>query len=331
MRLTNFPLLLALIAATFGCASKQSDLPGIELARLKHYRSARVSSTDPTGGNADYRAVEPGETLVLADIDGPGAITHLWFTFGPKEKRNQLILRAYWDNEPTPSIAAPLGVFFGAGHADGRVPFYNNAYFDISPQLGLNCHLPMPFRAHAKLTLTNISKEKFGSVYYYVDYVQAAVPPDAAYLCANYQSENPCKIGGDYIFAEGTGEGHIVGVHLAVEANADGWWGEGDDKITIDGVPIMQGTGTEDYFCGAWDFGAEHAGLYQGSPRLEPEKKGAKHDVYRFYRLDPIPFHKNFRYAIEHGHANDRADAWASVAYWYQMAPHAPVNDPWKR
>jgi hypothetical protein len=108
-------------------------------------------------------------------------------------------------------------------------------------------------------------------------------------------------------------------VHLAVETTADGWWGEGDDKITLDGRPVGQGTGTEDYFGGAWNFRAEHAGLYEGSPRLEPETSGSRHFVYRFHALDPLPFSRSFRYAMEHGHANDRADHWASVAYWYQL------------
>lgn len=329
--LVAFAILIFAACAANPTAAPAGLLPGLDIARLKGYETARASSADPSGGNRDYRAIAPGETLVLADLDGPGCVTHLWFTFFPAEARNQLILRAYWENDTNPAVAAPLGLFMGAGHNDTKINFYSNSYFDISPQLGLNCHLPMPFRVHAKLTLTNVGTKKFDSVYYYVDYVKHLnLPADTAYLFANYNSENPCRAGNDYIFAEGAGEGHLVGVNLAVETNADGWWGEGDDKITIDGKPIMQGTGTEDYFCGAWNFRAEHAGLYQGSPRMEPEKKGGKHHVYRFHALDPIPFRKNFRYAIEHGHANDRADAWSSVAYWYQSTPRAPVNNPWK-
>ena len=298
--------------------------PGLATARMRDYRFARVSSTDPTGGNADYRPIDPGKDLVLADLDGPAVITHLWFTFFPREARNQLWLRAWWDGEAEPSIDAPLGLFFGVGHDDARIPFYTNIAFDVSPQLGLNCHLPMPFRKHARLTLTNKSSARIDSLYYYCDYSKVpSIPDDVLYFHAQYHEENPCKPNQDYVFAEGKGLGHILGVSLAVEALADHWWGEGDDKITIDGEPIQQGTGTEDYFCGAWDFGAEHAGLYEGSPRLEPEKKGGKHTVYRLHHTDPIPFSHSFRYAIEHGHANDRADKWMSVAYWYQM-PAAP-------
>lgn len=309
---------LAACSAAATHASRDGAILGI--AALREYQFERVTSTDPKGGNADYRPLEPSQTLKLAEIDGPGIVTHLWFTISSREARNQLILRAYWDGETAPSIDAPLGLFFGAGHGDAKVPFFTNAFFDISPQLGLNCHLPMPFAKKANLTLTNSGDAKVSAIYYYVEYAKLkSLPANAGYLHARYHSEDPCAPKQDYVFAEGTGRGQLVGVNLQIDAKADGWWGEGDDKITIDGVDISQGTGTEDYFCGAWNFRAEHAGLYQGSPRMEPEKAGGKHCIYRFHALDPIPFYKSFRYAIEHGHANDRADAWASVSFWYQL------------
>lgn len=322
-------LLLAAAIASAACQSSAprsspfpsaSDFPpALGIARARVYSFARASSTDPKGGNADYRALEPGQELVLADLEGPGVITHLWFTISSREARNRLRLRAFWDGSEAPSIDAPLGLFFGAGHDDARVPFCTNAFFDLSPQFGMNCHLPMPFRSRARLTLTNEGAEKVGAVYYYADWARLkSLPDDLLRLHARFREENPCKPNEDYVFAEGTGSGHLVGVNLAVETNADGWWGEGDDKITIDGVPVTQGTGTEDYFGGAWNFRAEHAGLQEGSPRMEPEKKGGRHVVFRFHASDPIPFAQSFRYACEHGHANDRADRWMSVAFWYQ-------------
>jgi hypothetical protein len=294
--------------------------PSLALARIRDYEFTRVSSADVKGGNADYRTIAAGAELTLAEIDGPGAVTHLWITFTQKDARNDLWLRAWWDGEAQPSIDAPIGLFMGVAHRQGKIPFFTSAFFDVSPQFGLNCHLPMPYSKRARIAVVNRGDVKIDAFYYYVDAVKLrALPAETGYLHAAYREARPCVASQDFVFAEGAGRGHLLGVHLAVETTADGWWGEGDDKITLDGRPVGQGTGTEDYFGGAWNFRAEHAGLYEGSPRLEPETSGSRHFVYRFHALDPLPFSRSFRYAMEHGHANDRADHWASVAYWYQL------------
>ncbi|HET6204535.1 MAG TPA: glycoside hydrolase family 172 protein [Planctomycetota bacterium] len=303
--------------------------PGLAIARLRDYETVRVSSSDSTGGNGDARRIEPGEELELARFEGPGCITHLWFTIAMNEEGylKKLVLRAWWDGEDTPSIEAPVGDFFGLGHGGDKRYFHSSAFFAVAPQLGLNCFLPMPFAKSARLTVRNEGKTRCHAFYFYVDAARLpSLPEDAAYLHAQYRQQYPCKPGEDYVFAEASGRGHLLGVHLAVEQTAHGWWGEGDDRITIDGNESgrLLGTGTEDYFCGAWNFRAVFSSPYLGSPRLEEDRRGCRHAVYRFHATDPIPFRTSLRYACEHGHGNDRSDNWSSAAFWYQVEPHAP-------
>jgi hypothetical protein len=315
-----------------GCAGpRPADPDEFAIARARSHHFRRSSTTDPTGGNADYRPIPAGGSLTLADVKGPGVVTHLWFTFGDDEEfaLRRLVLEVYWDDAAFPSVVAPVGDFFGIGHGGDKRFFFSNALFDVSPQLGLNCYLPMPFKTHARVVIRNEGEKPVGAFYSYVDWCQLDRPlDDGLYLCASYRQAFPAPLDEDYLFAEGSGfRGHLLGVNVSVEATRDGWWGEGDDHIVIDGEPVMPGTGTEDYFCGAWDFGADHAAPYSGSPRLEPEKKGGRHCLYRFHATDTIPFKKSFRYSIEHGHANDRADNWSSVAFWYadRLAPIPPL------
>ncbi len=303
--------------------------PGLGLARLRDYETVRASSSDPSGGNADARRIEPGEEIELARFEGPGCITHLWFTIAMNEEGylKKLVLRAWWDGEESPSIEAPIGDFFGLGHGGDKRTFYSSAFFAVAPQLGLNCFLPMPFAESARLTVRNEGKTRCNAFYFYVDAARmGAFPEETAYLHAQYRQRFPCKLGEDYVFAEAAGRGHLLGVHLAVEQTAHGWWGEGDDRILVDGneAGALLGTGTEDYFCGAWNFRDVFSSPYLGSPRLEEERRGCRHAVYRFHATDPIPFRSSLRYACEHGHGNDRSDNWSSVAFWYQTEPHLP-------
>jgi hypothetical protein len=128
----------------------------------------------------------------------------------------------------------------------------------------------------------------------------------------------------NYVWFEAQGEGHYVGVTMSVLQNQDGWWGEGNDMFFIDGAatPSIAGTGTEDYFLGAWDFGSPFNYQLYGAPLVGKEVAGGRSSVYRFHLDSPIPFTKSMKATIEHGHANHRSDNFSSVAYWYQTEPH---------
>jgi len=302
------------------------------------YVLKRSSSYDRTGGNADYRRIAPGETLVLLDEPGAGEITHVWVTIASPEMFHlkKLVLRMWWDDEPTPSVEAPIGDFYGLGLGDYFL--YQSLPLAVGPDNALNSFFPMPFRKHGKITVTNEGKVRVDAFYFNIDYrlYSHPLPENSLYFHAQYRQEAPClaiKSDGknldgknNYVWVETTGRGHFVGVTMSVLENADGWWGEGDDMFLVDGekLPSINGTGTEDYFLGAWDFGGRpfYYNLF-GAPVVGPERAGARWSVYRFHLDSPIPFTKSLRATIEHGHADDRGDNYYSVAYWYQTEPHA--------
>ncbi len=249
------------------------------LPQAKDYVEKRASSYDRSGGNADYRRIAPGETLVLMDERGPGEITHFWTTMwaeGPALKA--LVLKMYWDEETTPSVESPLGDFFGLGLGDYVI--YESAPLAVAPNRALNSFFPMPFQKHARITVTNEGSKPVGSFYFNIDYRAYAKPlsGDLLYFHAQYRQASPnhgwtnqWQSNGDkivedkkntngednYVWMEAKGRGHFAGVTMSVLQNQDGWWGEGDDMFFIDGeqVPSIIGTGSEDYFLGAFDFG----------------------------------------------------------------------------
>jgi len=317
-------LLGMLVVGICSASSLLEDLPS-----LKGYVAKRVSSYDRTGGNADglqTNPIKPGETRVLAELKGPGAITHIWITIASKDKfhlRN-LVIKMWWDGEEAPSVEAPIGDFFGLGHAK----YYQYACLpiEIGTQRGLNCFWFMPFRKSAKIAVTNEGPVQVDAFYYYIDYREysTSLPRNFAYFHAKYRQEFPCLPGKPYLILEAKGRGHYVGCNLSIHLNQNGWWGEGDDMIFVDGepTPSLHGTGSEDYFCGAWGFGGTFSNLFFGLPLRGEHRKGALWNVYRYHIQDPVPFKKSIRVVIEHGHNNDRADDFASVAYWYQTEPH---------
>ncbi|MGB9906021.1 MAG: DUF2961 domain-containing protein [Candidatus Saccharicenans sp.] len=316
----SFTLLLAL-----GLAEAQNILSG--LGEKQDYRSKRISSFDPTGGNRDAISIAPGQTAILADIKGPAAIHHIWFTISAEAfYGRKLILRMYWDGEDTPSVEVPVGDFFAVGHGLNRnlvsVPIVRS-----SEGRALNCYWYMPFRWSARITVTNEGSRPVGSFYYYIDYREVSdLKPDVLYFHAQYRQEFPCEPGRNYLILEAVGQGHYLGCNLSVLQRSMGWWGEGDDMIYVDGeeFPSLHGTGSEDYFSDAWGM-REGNNLYYGCSLQEEDfQVGAKATVYRFHLPDPIPFFKSIRVTIEHGHANDRSDYYSSVAYWYQAEPHKP-------
>ena len=309
------------------------------LAQPRNYRLRRSSSHDRSGGNADARPVAPGSTITVLDEAGPGEVSHIWFTIADKEEKHlkKIVLRMYWDGESTPSVEAPIGDFFGLGTGDYFL--YQSAPLAVAPDKALNCFFPMPFRKHARITVTNEGQEKIDALYWNIDWRQYASPlsADTLYFHAQYRQATPnvavpdakTNLDGknNYVWVEARGRGQFVGVTMSVIENADRWWGEGDDMFFVDGekLPSINGTGSEDYFLGAWDFGGKPFSYpLFGAPVVGPEKKGSKWSLYRFHLDSPIPFNRSLRATIEHGTADDRGDSFYSVAYWYQTEPHAP-------
>jgi hypothetical protein len=320
-----------------------------DLTQPQDYVFKRVSSADVTGGNADSREINPGTTLTLMDADGPGLLTHIWITVASPETYHlkKLVLRIYWDGETTPSVEAPLGDFFGLGL--GEYHKWESELLSVGSDKALNSFFPMPFQKHARITVSNEGRQKVDAFYFNLDYRALAQPlaPGTLYFHAQFRQGQPnhgwtsdWQSNGDplvdgkknldgkdnYVWLEALGRGHFMGVTMSVLQNQDAWWGEGDDMFFIDGEsrPSINGTGSEDYFLGAWDFGG-HPFSYRlyGAPVVGEEHAGGKSSVYRFHLDSPITFTKSLRATIEHGHANHRSDNYYSVAYWYQTEPHA--------
>ena len=349
----RLPTLLLLLFAflsftSFVCAQDSADWLA-SLPQAKDYVQQRSSSYDRSGGNADARPIPAGETLTLLDESGPALITHFWATIASNDRNHlkALVLRIYWDGESSPSVESPIGDFFGLGL--GNYFLYQSAPLAVGSDKALNCFFPMPFQKHARITVTNEGAQRVGSFYFNIDYraYKKPLPADSLYFHAQYRQAAPAhgwtnqwKSNGDaivndkknlngegnYMWLEAVGRGHFAGVTMSVLQNQDGWWGEGDDMFFVDGeaLPSINGTGSEDYFLGAWDFGG-HAFSYPlfGAPVVGEEKVGGRWSLYRFHLDSPIPFTKSLRATIEHGHANHRSDNFFSVAYWYQTEPHA--------
>jgi hypothetical protein len=285
-------------------------------------------------------------TATLADIEGPGAIQHIWITVHPLAWR-RVVLRAYWDGEDTPSIEVPIGDFFCNGWCERA----NIASLPVAvnPAGGFNCYWEMPFRKHARLTVENLGADEIPGFFYQVDYTLTDVPETRAYLHAQWRRNNPLPYMQDHTLLDGVkGQGHYVGTYVAIGLNNNGWWGEGEIKFFLDGdgeFPTINGTGTEDYFGGAWNF--EHpAGQYAqfstpflGMYVIQPDglyKSQQRFGLYRWHVMDPIRFQKDLRVTLQDlgwrsaikdkGRFLPRQDDIASTAFWYQSEPHAPFS-----
>ncbi len=336
--------------AAQGGAGEELEVAGYALAQ--DYKSLKQSSYDRSGGNHDFWRVGPGETQELFNSSGPGVVTHIWFTIAAESRMHlkELVLRAYWDGNPKPSVEAPVGDFFGLNL--GEYVHYQSAYLACSPGKSLNCYFAMPFRKSARMTVTNEGRQNVGAFYSNIDYQLAPkLPENALYFHAQYRQCSPCvAIKGEdrnptgeknYVFFETKGRGHSMGVTLGVLLNADGWMGEGDDMIFIDddSKPAIVGTGSEDYFLGSWNFGGRDGATpfahhFYGAPLITmAERTGGRYCCYRWHGDNPITFTRYLKHTLEHGHANDRGDNWFSVGYWYQTQPYTdfpalpPVQD----
>ena len=347
MRMKKY--LVGLILLAFCASGMAQNEPMASLITPHDYVQKRSSSYDRTGGNADAIHLAHGATATVLDAAGPGIVTHVWFTIASNEELHlkKLVLRMYWDDEATPSVETPIGDFFGLGL--GQYYLYQSEPLTVSPEKALNSFFQMPFQKKARITVTNEGHEDVDALYYNIDYRAYAhpLPADTLYFHAQYRQAAPAPGwtnkwhsggeplvngkknlygDGNYVWMEATGRGHFVGVTMSILQNQNGWWGEGDDMFFVDGetTPSINGTGTEDYFLGAWDFGS-HPFAYAsyGAPVKGDELAGSRSSVYRFHLDSPIPFTKSMKATIEHGHANHRSDNLYSVAYWYQTEPHA--------
>jgi hypothetical protein len=370
-------VLLLALAVTLGSTAYGQGFNGLRmnlgnLYRLSDAKTRSISPENPTGepgrggmatlenGNASnaarelgqgwkvnpYIHIKAGETVTLANISGPGAIQHIWMT--PTGNWRFSIIRFYWDDETTPSVEAPVGDFFCMGW--GRYAQINSLPVCVNPGSAFNCYWVMPFRKKCRITMTNIDTKPM-TLYFQIDYTLTDVPADAGYFHAQFHRANPTHGGIDTVVSGIRGKGQYVGTYLAWGVHNNGWWGEGEIKFYIDGdtkFPTINGTGTEDYFCGSYDFDSRRtnpAGVasteytefttpYSG---LAQVIRGDGHydvmqrfGLYRWHIMDPIRFTKSLtvtiqdlgwrsggRYLIQHSDIS-------SVVYWYQQEPHAP-------
>jgi hypothetical protein len=284
-------------------------------------------------------------TFTVAEIDGPGSVQHIWMT--PTGTWRYSIIRFYWDDETTPSIEVPVGDFFGMGW--GQYSPLQSLAVCVNPGSAFNCYWPMPFRKKCRITMENIDNTDM-VLYYQVDYILTDVPTDAAYFHAQFRRVNPLPYKKDFVLVDSIqGKGQYVGTYMAWGVHNNGWWGEGEIKFFMDGdtdYPTICGTGTEDYFCGSYDFdtrkknasGVEetnytefstpYTGLHQVIKGDGHYGIGQRFGLYRWHIKDPIRFEKNLKVTIQalgwrkDGRYLPLQDDIASTVFWYQAEPH---------
>ena len=324
-------------SASTGFSSFPTDgLAG--LARVLPGKTMRSSSCAPdwVNTNIDARIIEAGETLEIANLEGPGMINHIWSTMviGELFHPRLLVIRMYWDGSEHPSVEVPLGDFFGVGFGLER-DLYSMPINIGSHGRARNCYWKMPFYKSARITITNEGSTSVAPFFWYVDWQQyKSLPKDTAYFHAMYRQEFPTKPG-NYVIADIQGEGQYVGTLLNIDQKQGAWWGEGDDFFFIDGEkePSLRGTGSEDYLCDAW--GVRLAAYPEfGTTIYENNAPNSRTSSYRWHISDPISFDKSLRFEIEHKgvvydedgelitHFGERVDDFSSVAFWYQNTIH---------
>ncbi len=296
-----------------------------DIPRLKKGRSRMISSYDRGHGNRDYLSVEPGEVVTLADLKGSGVINRAWFTIRNRDPlllRNA-ILKYTWDDEDRPSVEVPFGDMFGCGFAEYR---HHTALMQGMTSGGFHSYWPMPYSDCAHLELLNLGNTPISHLYYNIQYQETKeVAPTRFH--AQWRRENPTTIDENYLILDAEGEGHFVGCLMSMQSYVKGSlvFLEGDEMIYIDGEdePSIYGTGTEDYFQGAWYFlNGEFAAPFHGLTLFD--KENAKVSAYRHHVPDPITFSKSIRVTMEHCHGNILQEDYSSVALWYQTEPHKP-------
>lgn len=287
-----------------------------------------------------YIQIPAGETFTIADIEGEGIIRHIWLT--PTGKWRNTILRIYWDGQENPSVECPIGDFFGVGW--GEYFQISSAMVCVNPGSAFNCYWQMPFRKRCRMTLENRAEESV-IMYYQIDYGLTRVPENAAYFHAQFRRVNPLPYQVPYTILDGVeGKGKYVGTAMYWGSNNNGWWGEGEFKFYLDEdreYPTICGTGTEDYFCGSYNFEDPHtrakyqhfstpySGFYDvGTDCLYRSQK--RFGMYRWHITDPVYFREKLKVTVqalgwrEGGRYLPLQDDIASVAYWYQTLPTVP-------
>lgn len=356
LNLITFILAIMFSFPLFSQTNSMGDM--FELAKMKSgVKNRRISSTDPAGGNRDFRGpIAPGEKRTIAEIKGAGVINHIWITIAPPPgelSRNDIIIRMYWDGNDYPSVESPIGPFFGQGWDEQ----YNFASLPLSAGpvngTGLSSYFAMPFEKGARIEIENQNDKPINSFYFFVDYLEMKqIPEDMGRFHAWYnhtlsealpegetewaltgpQKPNP-KGERNYRFIDTKGKGHFVGINYYVHSPSPMWYGEGDDMWYIDGEekPRLIGTGTEDFFNTSWCPKEPFSHPYFGYPRVNNDIGwlGRTH-IYRFFINDPIFFDASVKGTIETGHNNNLTLDLATVVYWYQdravMLPPAPTK-----
>ena len=359
------PIAIALVLVQCGISLRGADSLDQSLATLYRVSNAQTRSISPenftgekgkagmaTNGTGKNAARELGQgwklspsvvvkahtTFTLGDIKGPGCIQQIWMT--PAGNWRHAILRFYWDNETEPSVECPVGDFFACGW--GKYCQINSMPVCVNPGSAFNCYWQMPFRKKARITMENVDPKGM-TLYYQVNYTLTDVPKDAGYFHAQFRREAPLRQKGLYTILDGIeGQGQYVGTYLAWEVHSSGWWGEGEIKIFMDGdkeFPTICGTGTEDYFCGSYDFedpvtkkydvfSTPYTGLAQVIPADKIYEPGQRFGLYRWHIADPVRFAKDLKVTIQAlgwqdgGRYLPLEDDIASVGYWYQKEPH---------
>lgn len=315
---------------------------GFSAENLTGTRNGGTRGSDCEKLNA-YIRINPGETSTLCETDGPGMLTHMWFTgyIG-----HSFILRIYWDGADEPSVEAPLSAFFGMAYdenfadIDGRYPTLNSTLMLVAPGRGYNSYFEMPFRKSCRVTMENRSAG-VQTLYYMISGWKGSLPENTGYFHAVYRQEHPVQKGRSYVVLDGiTGKGRFVGMTLAVGVNGHNTcWVEGEAKMYIDGerYPSLNYTGTEDYFCGAYAFGNDielhryqtFQGLYVGMHAILGDTSAMYNAqkrflLYRWHVKDEIWFGSSFRMVMDNlGWTGPRYDDYTSVAYWYADRPSA--------
>ncbi len=329
------------------------------LSRLSKAKSRSISAenftgekgkaamaTDGTGANCAIElgqgwkvspsiSVKPGEIFTLADINGPGAIQSIWTTCSLDRL---FILRIYWDDQEHPSVECPLPDFFALPWS--VFSQINSIPVAVNPKGGMNCFWEMPFRKRCRITLENTHSDDSKTCYYQINYTLTDVPDDAAYFHAQFRRVNPLPCKEVYTILDGVkGRGHYVGTSMGWGINNNGWWGEGEIKFYMDGdkeFPTICGTGTEDYFGGAWNWDVDGKYTTYSTPYLgmhqvlQPDgtyKSQHRHSMYRWHVMDPIRFDEDLKATIQalgwksKGRYLPGRHDICSVAYWYQELP----------
>jgi len=284
--------------------------------------------------------IEAGRMFELADIAGPGTIEQIWMT--PTGNWRFSMLRIYWDDQEQPSVECPVGDFFACGW--GKFAQVSSLAVCVNPGSALNCYWPMPFRKRCRITMENFAEEDM-TLYYQVNYALGDVDEHASYFHAQFRRANPLPYKKVYTILDGVqGRGRFVGTYMAWGVNNSGWWGEGEIKFYLDGdleFPTICGTGTEDYFCGSYNFENKETRQYQefttpyaGMPQvLRPDgvyQSQMRFGLYRWHITDPIRFHDDIRVTIQAlgwrsgGRYLPLQDDISSVAFWYQTLPTKP-------